>query len=130
MKFQLMLSKVLQFLGSNPGYGGDGVTDNKFGGTYDKAPEWVNNILKPIFDILTNWLLPVLLILVGFAGTIYIIMLSIKYAKAENADEKDQAKKNLINVVVAVVIMAVALLLIFLFIDNIDLILGWTTRSS
>ena len=137
MKLQLMLINVVnRFLGASNNVStttgnssGASSTTGKFNsttGNYSGAPEWVNKFLEPIFKILTSWLLPVLLILVGFAGTIYIIMLSIKYARAENADEKDQAKKNLINVVIAVVIMAVALLLIFLFINNVDLIFGWT----
>ena len=121
MKLQLMLASVMnKFLGATTS-----LTDSEYGG----APTWVQNILKPIFSIL-GWLLPVIMIVLGIAGIIFAIVLGVNYAKAENADAKDEAKKRLINAVVGIVITIVAIALIFIFIKNVHLIFGWNISSD
>jgi len=120
MKLQLMLTNVMnRFLGVSS------LTSTEYGG----APQWVQNILAPIFTIL-DWLLPVIMIVLGIAGIIFAIVLGVNYAKAENADEKDAAKKRLINAVVGIVITIVAIALIFVFIKNVHLIFGWNISES
>ena len=125
MKIKLMLANVMnRFLG-----------DNAIGLPSDASnnvPDWVENILSPIFDIL-GWLLPVIMIVLGIAGIVFAIVLGVNYAKAENAEAKDQAKKRLINAVVGILITIVALVLIFVFIKNAYSIFGWvedTVSSS
>lgn len=127
MKLQLLLANIMnRFLGVD----GDKASslapdDDKWG----NAPGWVKEMIKPIFTIL-EWLLPVIMILLGIAGVVYVIILSVKFAKAENADEKDAAKKQLINVAVALIIMLVALIIVFIFIKNASAIFNWTAKGG
>lgn len=93
------------------------------------VPPFVQNILDPVFGVL-GWLLPVIMILLGLAGTVYAIVLGVNYAKAESADQKDAAKKRLINTVIGIVIIILALLLVFIFIKNVFKIFGWVTTSA
>ena len=129
MKLTLMLANVMnRFLGSpepdanSPAIGLPTDTDNK-------VPQWVENILAPIFDIL-EWLLPVIMICLGIAGVVFAIVLGVNYAKAENAEAKDKAKGRLINAVVGILVTIVALVLIFIFIKNVYSIFGWTITDS
>lgn len=124
MKLQLLLANVMnRFLGATE-------TTSKLGpDDWGSAPDWVQQMIKPIFTML-DWLLPLIMILLGIAGVIYIIIVSVQYAKAENADEKDAAKKKLINVAVALAIMYIALIIIFIFIDNAPTIFGWVAAGG
>ena len=129
MKFQLMLINVV-----NRFLGGEGGSSTVAGSTFQPsewggAPTWIQNMIKPIFDILA-WLLPIIMILLGVAGAIYIIIVGVQYAKAENADEKDQAKKKLINIAVALIIMLVSLIVVFIFIKNAPAIFKWTADQT
>ena len=120
MKLTLLLANVMnRFLGAP-------IVDVEYA---EGTPEWVQTMVAPIFDIL-GWLLPLIMILIGVAGVIYIIIVGVKFAKAENADEKDQAKKKLINIAIALIVIIVALILVFVFIKNANTIFGWTTEQA
>lgn len=122
MRLQLLLSNVMnKFMGAL-----SMETDSsKNRGT----PKFVQDIINPVFNVL-DWLLPVIMIVLGLAGIVYAIVLGINYAKAENADQKDAAKKRLINVVVGVLVMLIALILIFVFIKNAYDIFGWVDTQA
>lgn len=127
MKLQLLLANVInRFLGA-----ADPPQTTTTVGTddYGNAPQWVRDMITPIFSIL-SWLLPVIMILLGIAGVIYIIVVGVQYAKAENADEKDAAKKKLINIAVALIIMILALIIVFIFIKNAPKIFKWTSDQA
>ena len=130
MKLQLMLANVInRFMGNNLTGGSGGTTTTITTDDYGNAPGWVKEMIQPIFDIL-GWLLPVIMILLGVAGVIYIIIVGVQYAKSENADEKDAAKKKLINIAVALIIMLVALIVVFIFIKNAPAIFNWTAQEA
>lgn len=121
MKFQLMLANVMsRFMGIFK------IEDTQYG---EGTPAFVKNILAPILTVL-NWLLPVVMILLGFVGVIYGIILGLKYAKSETADQKDAAKKRLINFVVGILIAIVAVMLMFLFIKFMPNIFGWAASGG
>lgn len=122
MKFQLMLANVM-----NRFMGGSILGDDEIWA--EDVPGFVKNILDPIFGVL-GWLLPVIMILLGLAGTVYAIVLGVNYAKAESADQKDAAKKRLINTVIGIVIIILALLLVFIFIKNVFKIFDWVSTSA
>jgi len=67
--------------------------------------------LDPILDALNLILWP-LLILVSTAGTIYAVILGVNMARAETADKRQEAKKRIINAVLALVI-TIALIMLF-----------------
>jgi len=77
--------------------------------------------LEPIVKALED-ILPAILIVVGTAGTIYAVVLGVNMAKAETADKREEAKKRVINVIMALVITIVLILLFRLFISELP---GW-----
>ena len=70
---------------------------------------------------IVEMLLWIILAVVGVAGIIYSIWLGIKLARAEDQSKRDEAKKHLITVVIAI---AVTLVLVIFFNIVLPLILG------
>ncbi|MBE7075758.1 MAG: hypothetical protein E7375_01650 [Clostridiales bacterium] len=68
---------------------------------------WLSSILVPMSTVL--W---VLLVLVGVAGSIYAVYVGVKMARAESAEQRDENKKRLINIIVSIVVV-IALILFF-----------------
>lgn len=83
-----------------------------------------NKVMEPIVSILDAMLAPII-ILVGTAGSIYAIILGVNFAKAESADKREEAKKRMINAVIALVVTIVLLILLKLFTANAEIIAGW-----
>ena len=71
---------------------------------------WVTNIT----DFLKT-LLPYVLIVVATAGTIYAVVLGVKMARAEDASAREEAKKRIINFIIALAVTVVLILLLQLF---------------
>ena len=67
--------------------------------------------LANLFNVL-NPILYAIMAVVGAAGAIYAIILGINLAKAEDTSKRDEAKKHLITVLIAVAI-TIALVLFF-----------------
>lgn len=86
---------------------------------------WVTNIT----DFLKT-LLPYVLIVVATAGTIYAVVLGVKMARAEDAGAREEAKKRIINFVIALAVTVVLILLLQLFANNIGTWLGITVPDS
>lgn len=82
--------------------------------------------LDPILDAVKT-VLPALLILVSTAGTIYAVILGVNMAKAESAEKREEAKKRIINAILALVITIVLILLLQLFEANIG---KWINTSN
>ena len=76
---------------------------------------WLENLLAAIEGIIGP-----ILIVIGAVGIIYAIYLGVMLAKAENAEKREEAKKRIINVVIAIAITAVLIFLMYLFSNNID----------
>lgn len=68
---------------------------------------WIEDLLGAI-----EWVLWVALILVGACGAVYAIYVGVKMARAESSDQREEAKKRLINIIVAIVV-TIALILFF-----------------
>ena len=71
---------------------------------------------KTLIDALQDWVTP-LLVLACAAGAIWAIILGIKMAQADDKSKRDEAKANLINVIIALVAV-IALILIFTVVGN------------
>ena len=80
--------------------------------TDESGYAWLNGIL----DALNNVLFPILLV-VAAVGTIYAIYLGVMLAKAENAEKREEAKKRIINAVIALAIVVVLALLMKVFVE-------------
>lgn len=85
-------------------------------GTTPENSEWMK-MLKIIVKIVDQFM-PVVMIGVGLVGAIYIIIISVKYAKAENEDEKNETKKKLINTVIGVVIGLLIMIVLSVWLKN------------
>lgn len=83
--------------------------------------------IKEIIDFIGS-VLPYVLIVVATAGTIYAVVLGVNMAKADDASKREEAKKRIVNFVIALVVTIVLILLLKLFADNIELFLpdSWT----
>ena len=68
----------------------------------------LNQIVKPLLEVL-GVLVPVLLSVVGAVGTIWVIFLGVKYAKAEEPQEHEKARNNLKNAIIGFVLIFVLL---------------------
>jgi hypothetical protein len=66
-------------------------------------------IIAPVVEVCEN-LVPVLLIVVGAVGALWCILLGVKYAKAVEQQEHDQAKKALVHAIIGFVIIFVLLI--------------------
>lgn len=86
---------------------------------------WVTSIT----DFLKT-LLPYVLIVVATAGTIYAVVLGVKMARAEDASARDEAKKRIINFIVALAVTVLLILLLQLFVTYLPTWLGVTLPDS
>lgn len=94
---------------------------------YDNVT-WYKNIMKPIISVAEN-VVPVLLILVGTAGSIYVIILSVRYSKAEETGVREEAKKHLLHAIIGIVVMVFLLILAWLFTRYAGDIMSWIRRE-
>ena len=88
---------------------------------------WYTNMMQ-IVDVIDGFLLPIILIL-GTAGTIFVIVLGVQFSKAESADKREEAKKRMINAIIGVVVTLLLLILVKLFTANAPDIVGWINRQ-
>ena len=58
-----------------------------------------DSVVAPIVDLLNNILWP-LIAVVGAAGAIYCVVLGVKYAKAEEPQDREKAKGALKNAII------------------------------
>lgn len=71
----------------------------------------MNSIIQPILD-LCRTLVPVMLGIVGAVGSLWCILLGVKYAKADDPQEHEKAKKGLINAITGFVLIFVLLIML------------------
>ena len=90
-----LITKAITFLGA--------------GGWEDVDPKL--QFLENICNTLESLLWPVLIV-VASVGSLYAIYLGINMAKAEDASKREEAKKHVINVVIAMAVVIVFILLI------------------
>ena len=71
----------------------------------------MNSIVQPIIAVCQS-LVPVMLAVVGSVGALWCILLGVKYAKADDPQEHEKAKKGLINAIVGFVLIFVLLIML------------------
>ena len=69
--------------------------------------DWLPKLLTSI-----EWILWIALILVGACGSVYAIYVGVKMARADSSEQREEAKKRLINIIVSIVV-TIALILFF-----------------
>ena len=81
---------------------------NKFMSLLGSAEDAVD----PLYDAITQ-IGPYAIGVVCLLGMIYSIILGVKYAKAENAQEVEAAKKQLINAIIGIFSIVVLLMILY-----------------
>ena len=87
--------------------------------------DWVTSITSFLETVL-----PYLLIVVATAGTIYAVILGVKMARAEDAGARDEAKKRIINFIIALAVTILLILLLRLFVQYLPTWLGYTRNGN
>ena len=80
----------------------------------DTGVPWMNTLINAIITIINP-----LLILVSVAGIIYAIVVGIKFVKADEKNEREEAKQKLIYVIVGIVVTLVLIALFYFLAFNI-----------
>jgi phosphotransferase system glucose/maltose/N-acetylglucosamine-specific IIC component len=68
-----------------------------------------DSITKPIVDLIDSLLTPALAI-VGAVGSLYCVVLGVKYAKAEEPQDREKAKGHLKSAIIGFVLIFVLML--------------------
>ena len=99
---------------------------SQLGGFFYEASKWEGSNaqyvkagfgwLGPVVKVIDAMFWPVLII-VAAAGAIWVIVLAVNLARAETADKASEAKKRLINVVIALVSVVVLVVALAFFVS-------------
>ena len=65
-------------------------------------PTWLETLLSTV----TNVVNPILVV-VATAGILYSIVVGVKFVKADNKEQREEAKQKLITVIIGIVVTAV-----------------------
>ncbi len=85
--------------------------------------------LGPIAKFLDDALIPVVII-VGALGAIWIIILGVNLAKAESSDKATEAKKRLINVIIAILAVIILVFLLAFFVSKLPVMFDNSKTSN
>ena len=85
-----------------------------------------DQVASPIVSLIYSLLAP-LLAIVGAAGTIYCVILGVKYAKAEEPQDREKAKGALKNAIIGFVLIFVLILAIRLLMPQ---LIKWTSEQA
>jgi len=134
MRFMNALLKTYKiFVGDKQYAHGSAVSGETGYWSWDKRSEflqdmgfpWLENLLGALESIVGP-----ILIVVGAVGVIYAIYLGVMLAKAENAEKREEAKKRIINVLIAIAITAALIFLMYLFSANVDWFMGLNKENE
>ena len=71
----------------------------------------LKSIIQPVLEN-CNTLVPIMLMVVGAVGALWCILLGVKYAKADDPQEHEKAKKGLVNAIIGFVLIFVLLIML------------------
>lgn len=81
------------------------------------STEFWENVIS-ILARMADWLIPVIMIITGMVGAIYFTVIGIRYAKAESEEQKNEAKKKLINAGIGVGIALIIMVVLLVVLSN------------
>ena len=85
-----------------------------------------NNIVGPIVNLLNSLMGP-LLAIVGAAGALYCVVLGVKFAKAEEPQDREKAKGALKNAIIGFVLIFVLILGLNLLMPT---MIDWVNKNN
>ena len=74
------------------------------------APEFAG-VVSPVVELLNSLMTP-LLTIVGAVGALYCVLLGVKFAKAEEPQDREKAKTHLKNAIIGFVLIFVLILML------------------
>ena len=83
-------------------------------------------VANPVISLINSLLGP-LLGIVGAAGAIYCVVLGVKFAKAEEQQDREKAKQALKNAIIGFVLIFVLLLALKILMPN---MINWVNKSA
>ena len=83
-------------------------------------------VATPIEQLIYS-LLPPLLAIVGAVGTIYCVVLGVKYAKAEEPQDREKAKQALKNAIIGFVLIFVLILALRILMPR---LVEWVNKNA
>ena len=83
-------------------------------------------VAAPIVSLLNSLMAP-LLAIVGAAGALYCVILGVKYAKAEEPQDREKAKGSLKNAIIGFVLIFVLILALNLLMPQ---MIKWVNKQS
>lgn len=86
----------------------------------------LDSVASPVIGLINSLLGP-LLGIVGAAGAIYCVVLGVKFAKAEEQQDREKAKHSLKNAIIGFVLIFVLLLALKLLMPA---MIKWTNQSA
>ena len=106
-------------------WGGEGQPATRAAYLEECGFAWLENLLSALESIVGP-----ILIVVASVGVIYAIYLGVMLAKAENAEKREESKKRIINVVIAIAITAALIFLMYLFANNNDWVMKLEEKTD
>ena len=85
-----------------------------------------SSVVNPVVSLINSFLKP-LLALVAAAGTLYCVLLGVKFAKAEEPQDREKAKAHLKNAIIGFVLIFVLIVVLNLAMDPLQ---QWVTNST
>lgn len=87
------------------------------------------NVVKPIISLLNSFMAPLLAIVVA-VGSLYCILLGVKFAKAEEPQDREKAKAHLKNAIIGFILIFVLIVLLNLLVPVMENWVNSTLKSN
>lgn len=86
----------------------------------------MQKVVEPVVELINSMLVPAMMI-VGAIGTLYCVLLGVKFAKAEEQQEREKAKQHLKNAIIGFVLIFVLIVVLNLAMDPLA---DWVKSSA
>ncbi len=84
------------------------------------------DVANPVIELI-NELLPAVLGIVGAAGMVFCVILGVKFAKAEEPQDREKAKQHLKNAIIGFVLIFVMILALNILMPK---LIDWTNEKA
>jgi predicted acyltransferase len=122
MGMMLMVAVLLVAFMAMPAFATEPTGTEATGGTGTNF----DGVTKPIVELIDSLLSPVLAI-VGAVGTLYCVLLGVKYAKAEEPQDREKAKGHLKSAIIGFVLIFVLMLALKL---SMPILQNWVSANT